>query len=117
MACRSLTRLSQIGGGIPRKERRPKGKATRGSGGNSSCSVWKIPEEIARQRIQEFIQHTLEEEVTEFLRSRAKSQPGTSVPREPQQGYSNGYGEPRTLTLSAGTVTVGRTGEASDLVV
>ena len=83
------------------------GKITRGSGGKSSDSVWEMLEGMVRERVQEFIQQILEEEVTEFLGGRAKSQRRASVPGEPR-GCRNGYGKPRTLTLSSGAVRVRR---------
>ena len=83
------------------------GKITQGSGGQSSDSVWEMLEGTVRERVQEFIQQVLEEEMTEFLGGRAKSQRRASVPGEPR-GYRNGYGKPRTLTLSSGAVTVRR---------
>ena len=45
--------------------------------------------------------------MTEFLGGRAKSQRRASVEGEPK-GYRNGYGKPRNLTLSSGTVRVCR---------
>ena len=60
-------------------------------------------EEWTRGRIQERMQQLLVEEVTEFL-GRAKHQRrGVDM-----QGYRNGYGKPRRLTMRSGTVTVRR---------
>jgi transposase-like protein len=60
---------------------------------------------LVRGKIQEFIQALLEEEVTALL-GRAKS-----VRREPVDtppGWRNGYGKPRRLALTSGTITVRR---------
>jgi putative transposase len=58
-----------------------------------------------RHEGQKWLQRILEEEVTEQL-GRLKSQRRTQVDAEP--GYRNGYGKPRHLTLSNGTITVRR---------
>lgn len=62
---------------------------------------------MVRERIREALQETPEEEVTESLGGRAKSQRRASVPGEPR-GYRNGYGKARTLRLSSGAITVRR---------
>ena len=58
-----------------------------------------------RGRVQELIQAVLEEEVTELL-GRRKSERRTGVGAD--QGYRNGYGKPRRLGTSIGTVVVRR---------
>lgn len=58
-----------------------------------------------RQVAQKWVQRILEEEVTEHL-GRLKSQRRSQVDAEP--GYRNGYGKPRQLALSHGTITVRR---------
>lgn len=61
-------------------------------------------EEYARAKIQEWLQDLLEEEVTEVL-GRRKSErraPGDAA------GYRNGYGKPRRLSMSLGTITLQR---------
>ena len=69
----------------------------------ASTPVWDELEEWTRGRIQEWMQQLLVEEVTEFL-GRAKHQRrGVDM-----QGYRNGYGKPRRLTMRSGTVTVRR---------
>ena len=69
----------------------------------ASTPVWDELEEWTRGRIQEWMQQLLGEEVTEFL-GRAKHQRlGMDM-----QGYRNGYGKPRRLTMRSGTVTVRR---------
>ena len=81
-------------------------EATQGSRWKSS-DLWETLEQMVRGKVQEFIQEILEDEVTEFLGGRAKSQRRASVEGEPK-GYRNGYGKPRNLTLSSGTVQVCR---------
>jgi transposase-like protein len=60
---------------------------------------------MVRAETQKWVQRLLEEEVTEVL-GRLKSQRRSQVDVEP--GYRNGYGKPRQLTLSNGTITVRR---------
>jgi putative transposase len=62
-------------------------------------------EKWVRGRIQSWIQDLLEDEVTEML-GRSKSERRTAVDGPP--GYRNGYGKPRKLALSRGTITVRR---------
>ena len=66
---------------------------------------WEHLEAFARQRIQSWFQRLLEEEVEELLgRARYARREGIDAPA----GYRNGFGKPRRLTLSAGTITVRR---------
>lgn len=70
----------------------------------ASSPLWATLETYAREHIQQFVQRLLEEEV-EVLLGRAKSErrtPATPV------GYRNGYGTPRQLALTSGTITVQR---------
>jgi len=69
-----------------------------------STICYETMEAHARQRIQTWLQELLEAEVTEFL-GRAKSQ---RRQEEAAAGYRNGYGKPRRLALTAGTITVRR---------
>jgi len=62
-------------------------------------------EAFAREKIREWMQDLLEQEVTELL-AREKSERKGSVVEQP--GYRNGYGRPRRFTLSMGTVEVRR---------
>ena len=62
-------------------------------------------EEWVLGQIQGLIQELLEEEITELL-GRAKSARGSTLDGAP--GYRNGYGKPRRLTLSSGTIQVRR---------
>lgn len=70
-----------------------------------SRTIWEQLEAMARQRIQEFVQSLLEEEVTELV-GRAKSERRGSVDTPPV--YRNGHGKPRKLALMSGTITVER---------
>jgi putative transposase len=76
-----------------------------GARGTSTGVEWEGLEEFVRDRVQAFIQVVLEEEVTELL-GRRKSERRAAVDGAP--GYRNGYGKPRRLTTSMGTVTVRR---------
>jgi len=58
-----------------------------------------------RAKIQESLQAVLEEEVTELL-GRVKSARRAAV--DAATGYRNGYGKPRRLALTNGTITVRR---------
>lgn len=60
---------------------------------------------MVREKAQEFIQHILEEEVTELL-GREKSERREMV--DAPVGYRNGYGKPRRLAMSSGTITLRR---------
>ena len=58
---------------------------------------------MVREQAQAFIQRVLEEEVTELLgREKSERIEGVDAPK----GYRNGYGKPRKLTMSSGTITV-----------
>ena len=68
----------------------------------STSPLWETLETYARTHIQQFVQQRLEEEVDAVL-ARAKS-----VRRTPETpvGYRNGYGKPRRLALTSGTITM-----------
>ena len=70
-----------------------------------ASSTWERLEEFVRAHVQRFIQAMLEEEVSELL-GRTKSTRRAAVDAAP--GYRNGYGKPRHLTLTSGTITVRR---------
>jgi len=70
-----------------------------------SRSLWNHLEEFVRGHIQQFVQRLLVEEVTMRL-GRAKSARRAAV--DAPEGYRNGYGHPRKLTLTCGTITVQR---------
>ncbi len=72
---------------------------------SESRPEWEQLEDWVRGHVQRLIQELLEEEVTEFL-GRAKSARRSESDNE--RGYRNGYGKPRRLTLSSGTVQLDR---------
>ena len=63
------------------------------------------PNGFVREKAQEFIQQIMEEEVTELL-GREKSERRSTV--DSAEGYRNGYGKPRRLAMSSGTITLRR---------
>jgi transposase-like protein len=67
----------------------------------STAVCYETLESFARLEIQHWLQNLLEAEVTEFL-GRGRHERGA------RSGYRNGYGKPRQLALTAGTVTVTR---------
>ena len=69
----------------------------------TSTPVWDELEEWTRGRIQEWMQQLLVDEVSEFLGRTKYQRRG-----EEMQGYRNGYGKPRRLTMRSGTVTLRR---------
>ncbi len=70
----------------------------------TSSVEWENLETWARDQVQQFLQRMLVEEVNEFLgRKKSEHRSPRDVP-----GYRNGYGKPRRLTLSCGTITVQR---------
>ena len=75
------------------------------SGGMKSSGTYEMLEAIVREKVQEFIQGILEEEVSEFF-GRGKSERTRSV--DGILGYRNGYGKPRRLSLQSGTITIRR---------
>lgn len=71
----------------------------------TSRPAWADLEHWVRGKVQEFVQGMLEEEVTEFLgRRRSERRPVV----DGRTGYRNGYGKPRKLTLTSGTITLRR---------
>jgi len=73
--------------------------------GGESRPVWETLEAFARQGIQRLLQQMLEDELEQALgRGRYERREGIDA----APGYRNGYGKPRRLALSSGTVTVRR---------
>src|SRR5512134_4065041 len=70
-----------------------------------TSNTWERLEDFVREHVQQFIQALLEEEVTELLGC-TKSARREAIDATP--GYRNGYGKPRRLTLTSGTITVRR---------
>jgi transposase-like protein len=76
-----------------------------GAGSSSSREWWDQLEDFVRGHIQRFIQSLVEDEVTERL-GRKKSERRAAV--DAPEGYRNGYGKPRKLAMTIGTITVRR---------
>jgi transposase-like protein len=74
-------------------------------GSQPSTIVWDNLEEWVRQKVQEFIQSLLEEEITELV-GRQKSERREVVDSLPV--YRNGHGKVRRLTLGCGTIDIYR---------
>lgn len=70
-----------------------------------SRTIWESLEAMARERIQEFVQSLLEEEVTALV-GRRKSERREAV--DAPAVYRNGYGKSRKLSLMGGTIEVRR---------
>ena len=67
--------------------------------------MWEGLEAFARQGVQDLLQRMLEEEVAAMLgRRRYARREGVDA----AAGYRNGYGKPRRLSLSVGTITLRR---------
>lgn len=71
----------------------------------TASRTWEHLEGFVREQVQQSIQALLEEEVTELL-GRTKSARREAV--DAPSGYRNGYGKPRRLALTSGTITVRR---------
>jgi putative transposase len=72
---------------------------------SSSSQMWEDLEVFVREQVQRFIQALLEEEITALL-GRSKSARRASV--DAPVGMRNGYGKPRRLSLTSGTITMRR---------
>ncbi len=73
--------------------------------GEESRAEWDTLEAFARQGVQRLLQRVLEEEVDELLgRPRYERRPAVDAP----PGYRNGFGPPRRLGMSSGTITLRR---------
>jgi hypothetical protein len=66
---------------------------------------WAALEEFIRHRIQDWVQDLLEEEVVELL-GRRKSERRAAI--DAAEGYRNGHGKPRRLSMMAGTIELRR---------
>ena len=71
----------------------------------TSIPSWETLEDFAREGVRRLVQQILEEEVNQLL-GRGRCQRRSPVDAQP--GYRNGYGKPRRLTLSHGTITLQR---------
>lgn len=69
-------------------------------------------ERFAREQVRRYIQRVLEDEVTELIgRARYERRDASNQQEEPEgerKIYRNGYGKPRKLTTSCGTIEVRR---------
>jgi putative transposase len=72
---------------------------------SASSQIWERLEAFVRAQIQHVIRALLEEEITTLL-GRPKSARRGAVDAPP--GMRNGYGKPRRLSLTSGTITVRR---------
>lgn len=70
-----------------------------------STVTWESLEEFARLKIQMWLQELLEQEITELL-GRKHHERRQAV--DGIDGYRNGYGKPRRLSMQGGTITVRR---------
>ena len=68
----------------------------------SASPLWATLESHARTHIQQFVQQLLEEEVDALL-ARVRSARRTAAT---PVGYRNGYGKPRRIALTSGTITI-----------
>jgi len=71
----------------------------------ASIPSWETLEDFARHGVQQLLQQVLGGEVNQLL-GRQRSERRSPV--DPQPGYRNGYGKPRRLALSNGTIVVRR---------
>lgn len=75
-------------------------------GGSESKEIFYAElEQFAREKIRGHLQDLLEQEVSEWL-GREKSE--RKVNADEQPGYRNGYGRPRRLAMSLGTIEIER---------
>jgi putative transposase len=74
-------------------------------GERTSSPTWEALEAFARAGVQRLLQQVLEDEVEQVLgRGRYERRPGV----DPAPGYRNGFGKPRRLSLTNGTITLRR---------
>ena len=71
----------------------------------ASTPSWETLEGFARHAVQQLLQQVLEAEVDQLL-GRRRSERRSSV--DPQAGYRNGFGKPRKLAFSNGTIVLRR---------
>ncbi len=65
-------------------------------------------EQMARIKVQEFVQQLLEEEVRALLGREKHDRREQASPVDPPAGSRNGYGKPRRFSMMNGTITVRR---------
>ena len=88
-----------------RKEYTTMGESNQGAGGKSRV-MYETLEGWAREKVREFLQAVLEEEVGEFL-GRRKSERIERV-MDAGSGYRNGHGKPRRFAMMNGTFVIRR---------
>lgn len=71
-----------------------------------SSGAFEALESMILAKVQAFVQELLEEEVAAFLGREKSERIGQAV--DARQGYRNGHGKPRKLSVKTGTVTVRR---------
>ncbi|MDP9264942.1 MAG: transposase [Chloroflexota bacterium] len=71
----------------------------------SPAVSWECIEAFARGKVQQFVEHLLEEELTALL-ERGCSERRAAV--DAPAGYRNGFGKPRRLAMQSGTITLRR---------
>lgn len=74
----------------------------------SDSPVWGTLEQFARDRIRGWIQQVLIEEVDEFLGRKKSERRAEAGESDARPVYRNGFGKPRRLALTCGTITVKR---------
>jgi transposase-like protein len=71
----------------------------------ASSPTWETLEAFARENMQQFLQRLLEEEVDSLL---GRVRYARREPVDASPGYRNGFGKPRRLSVSNGTITLRR---------
>jgi putative transposase len=71
----------------------------------ASSPTWETLEALTRQGMQQLLQRMLEDEVDGVL-GRGRYERREAI--DPRPGYRNGFGKPRRLSLSKGTITLRR---------
>ena len=82
-----------------------RGKNSAGPKTSSTLPLWEELEQMVREQVEVFIQAILEEEVTGFL---GWVKPERLPAVDAMVGYRNGYGRPRRLSMSSGTIELRR---------
>ena len=71
----------------------------------TSSPTWETLEVFARHSMQQLLQRMLEEEVDGLL---GRTRYGRRAVVDAAAGYRNGFGKPRRLSMSNGTITLRR---------
>jgi putative transposase len=70
-----------------------------------SSQMWERLDECVREQVQRFIQALLDDEVSALL---GRPKLGRLAPGDGPSGLRHGYGKPRRLSVTAGTIIVRR---------